>query len=168
MVMVNTVVIVQGDLQLDGRASALALAAFGLGSALGAVAVPALLARLGERRTVLAGCAILVGGLFAGTAVRSYPGLLCLWLALGAAGAAALTPAPFLLRRLTRPEHHPAVYAALFALANFALLLAYPLAGWLGATLPPAAAFAGFGTLGAAFTAVTAWTWPRDVTAPAG
>lgn len=169
MVMVNTVVIVQGDFDLDGRASAVALAAFGLGSVLGAVAVPTLLARLGERRTILLGCALTVVALFTGVAVQSYPGLLALWLVVGAGGAVALTPAPFVLRRLTPPEHHPVVYAALFALANATLMAAYPLAGWLGSEdFPPRAAFAVLGALAATFTALTARVWPREATAPAG
>ena len=110
----------------------------------------------------------MIASLFAGLALRSFPGLLALWLAIGAGGAVALTPAPFVLRRLTPPEHHPVVYAALFALANAALLVAYPLAGWLGSEeFAPGAGFAVLGALAAAFTLVTAMTWPRGATAPA-
>lgn len=169
MVLVNTVVIVQGDFDRDGRASVVALAVFGIGSVIGAVAVPGLLARLGEKATILGGCALQAAALFAGVALQGYSGLLALWFAIGLGGAVALTPAPFLLRRLSRPEHHPVVYAALFALANAALLVAYPLAGWLGSeAFTPGAAFSALGALAAGFTAVTALTWPRDATAPAG
>lgn len=169
MVMVNTVVIVQGDFDLDGRASAVALAAFGLGAVIGAVAVPGLLPRLGEKATILSGCALQTAALLAGIAVASYASLLGLWFAIGLGGAVALTPAPFVLRRLTPPEHHPVVYAALFALANATLLVAYPLAGWLGAEeVSSAAAFAVLGALAAGFTALTALAWPRDAIARAG
>lgn len=169
MVMVNTVVIVQGDFDLDGRASALALAAFGLGAVIGAIAVPGLLPRLGEKATILGGCALQAAGLLAGVALAGYASLLGLWFAIGLGGAVALTPAPFVLRRLTPPEHHPVVYAALFALANATLLVAYPLAGWLGAEeVSSAAAFAVLGALAAGCTVLTALAWPRDATAPAG
>lgn len=161
MVIVSTVPIVQGDLDLDGRASAVALAAFGLGSVLGALAVPALLSQIGERTTVLAGCALLVAGLFAGIWVYGYWPLVALWTVIGIGGATAATPAPFLLRRLTPPEHHPVVYAALFALANLTLIVAYQLAGWLGTEFSPAVAFGALGAVAAAGGVATAQAWPR-------
>ncbi len=168
MVMVNTVVFVQGDFDLGGRATAVAFAVFGLGSVAGALAVPALLARAGEKPTILAGCGLVVAGLLGGLGLGEYAGLLALWAAIGVGSALALTPAPVLLRRLTPARHHAAVYAALFALGNAALLAAYPVAGWLGAEFAPRLAFALAGALAAAASVATALAWPRAATARAG
>jgi predicted MFS family arabinose efflux permease len=166
MVMVNTVVLVQADFGLDARATAVALAAFGAGSVIGAVVVPPLVARLAERWTALAGCALIVAGLFAGLAVDSYERLVLAWLAIGTAVALALTPAPLLLRRVVAAEQRPVLYAALFSLGNAALLVAYPIAGWLGATLGMATAFAVLAGIAAAAGVTTAALWPTEVARP--
>jgi MFS family permease len=167
MVMVNTTVVVQGALELGASAVALAFAAFGLGSVAGALAVPGLIARRGERATMLAGAALTAAALAAGLAVDGYAGLLAVWGAVGLGAAVALTPAPFLVRRLTPPADRVAAYAALFALANATLLVAYPLAGWLGDALAPPAALAVAGALAAAAGLAAAATLPGDATAPA-
>ncbi len=164
----------------------MALAAFGFGSVIGAVAVPGLLARLGERTTILMGCAVMVAALFMGMALRSYPGLLGIWAAIGFGGAVALTPAPFALRRHVPAEHHGVAYAALFALANATLLVAYPVAGWLGAEVAPRLrdarrtgcggeprhrrrlAQAGHCARGCSTTSVTSWTALTVVSKPLG
>lgn len=134
MVTVNTVVLVQGDLGLDARAATAAFAIFGLGSVAGALAVPGLLARYSERRIMTAGCALVAAALLAGAAAASaWTGLLVVWALVGLGAALAVTPAPMMLRRLTPPRRHASAYAAMFALANAALLVAYPIAGWVGA-----------------------------------
>ncbi|TIX84484.1 MAG: MFS transporter, partial [Mesorhizobium sp.] len=89
MVIVNTVVIVQGEFGLTQRATALALAAFGGGSMLAALALPKLLELAPDRSAMLAGVLLLVCGLLFGVAVPSYQGLLQLWFALGLGYSAA-------------------------------------------------------------------------------
>jgi MFS family permease len=162
MVMVNTVVLVQAELGLDARATAIALATFGAGSVVGALAVPRLVGRLHERGTALAGCALVVAALLAGIAVDGYRGLLVVWLLLGIATALSLTPAPLLLRRIVPAVHHPVLYAALFSLANAAMLVAYPIAGWLGALLGIGPTFAVLAALAAAASLGTAAAWPVE------
>ncbi|TIU03891.1 MAG: MFS transporter, partial [Mesorhizobium sp.] len=104
MVIVNTVVIVQGEFGLTQRATALALAAFGGGSMLAALALPKLLELVPDRSAMLAGVLLLVCGLLFGVAVPSYQGLLPLWFALGLGYSAAQTPSGRLLRRSSQPE----------------------------------------------------------------
>jgi MFS family permease len=162
MVMINTVVLVQGNLGLDARASAIAFATYGLGSVAGALAVPALLPRAGERTTALGGCALVAGALFAGAWLASWGGLLAIWAALGLGTALALTPAPIILRRETPARRHTSAYAALFALANAALLLAYPVAGWVGAEdLSHRLGFLALAALAAAATLAAAALLPK-------
>lgn len=161
MVLVNTVVIVQSGFGLGARATALALAAFGAGSVAGAFAVPALVARLSERRTALAGCALIVASLLAGLALYGYVLLLILWFVAGAAVALALTPAPLHLNRVATPAQQPLLYAALFSLTNTTLLVAFPIAGWIGAELSMTAGFVTLAGLAAVATAATVALWPE-------
>ena len=133
MVIVNTVVLVQAQLGLSQRATAVALAAFGAGSMIAALALPRLLDEIPDRKAMLAGAAVLVAGLAAGTFVGSYGWLLPLWLVLGFGYSLTQTPSGRLLRRSSQPEDRPALFAAQFALSHACWLLTYPLAGWLGA-----------------------------------
>ncbi len=161
MVTVNTVVLVRADLGLPGREAAVALAVFGLGSVLGALAVPRLLDARSHRAVMLGGSALAAGGLALGALVPGYAGLLGLWALIGFGGGVAATPAGMLLRRSSARDDRPALYAAQFALANAALLLGYLLAGWLGAWIGMPAAFLAMGALAALAVAAAAMAWPR-------
>jgi MFS family permease len=136
MVMVNTVVLVQGFLHLDRDALALAFFVFGLGSILGALMMPFLLARIAERRLVRVGTVLLVAGLALGALLQSgLWALLMLWAVLGLGVAWVLTPVTYLIRRLAAPADLQTLIAGQMSIANGCLLVAYPLAGWLGAGL---------------------------------
>jgi MFS family permease len=69
MVIVNTVVIVQGRFGLDESRTALLLAINGAGSMLAALTLPRLLDRLPERRVMLTGTALLAPCLLAGIGI---------------------------------------------------------------------------------------------------
>ncbi|TIQ65072.1 MAG: MFS transporter, partial [Mesorhizobium sp.] len=76
MVIVNTVVIVQGELGLPQRATALALAAFGGGSMVAALALPRILEAVSDRAAMLAGVVLMIVGLAVGAAIADYAALL--------------------------------------------------------------------------------------------
>lgn len=135
MVIVNTVVLVQAVLGLDQSATALALAAFGGGSMVAALALPRLLDTVPDRAAMLAGAGILVAGLLVGSALRSYAFVLPLWFLLGLGYSLVQTPSGRLLRRSSRPEDRPSLFAAQFALSHACWLITYPLAGWFGASM---------------------------------
>jgi MFS family permease len=135
MVLVNTVVIVQGFLDMDRDALALAFFAFGLGSIIGAMLMPLLLGRIAERRLVLIGTVLLTVGLGLGAMQTKLIGLLILWAVLGLGVAWVLTPVTYLIRRLAAPADLQTLFAAQMSISNGCLLVAYPLAGWLGASL---------------------------------
>jgi MFS family permease len=136
MVMVNTVVLVQGEFGLERRASAIAFAAFGLGAIVGAVTLIPSLRILSDRAVMIAGAALSCLGLFGGAWLATgYAGLLLVWLVLGLGTSVALTPATLLIRRIARPRDSQLLFAAQLALANGFLLIGYSAAGWLGATL---------------------------------
>ena len=162
MVIVNTVVLVQGRLGLAQNATALALAAFGAGSMLVALGLPRLLERLPERSAMLGGALLLAAGLLAGPlASDRYATLLALWFCLGLGYSLVQTPSGRLLRRSSHAEDRPALFAAQFALSHACWLLTYPLAGWLGARAGLGASFLTLAALGGAAALLGSRLWPR-------
>lgn len=166
MVLVNTVGWVQGDLHgnlgLGDRSAAFAFAAYGLGSIAGAVAAPWCVGKFGERATIFAGGAMMVTALGAGLGLGGYAGLLALWTAIGTGTALALTPTPLLLIRVAPERRYAPLHAALFALGNAALLIAYPAAAALGRAFPPDVALFLAAIAAAAATAIAFRLWPDD------
>ena len=168
MVIVNTVVIVRDLLGLSQRDVALTLAAYGGGSMLAAFILPRLLARTGDRPVMLGAAAGLGAGLAAMALVTngaSGPGLWSFvlggWFVLGIAYSMSVTPTGRLLRRSANPEDRPTLFAAQFALSHACWLLAYPLAGWLGAEEGIATAFGGMAAMAFIGTVLAVWLWPR-------
>jgi len=160
MVFVNTVVIVQGGLGLAQSAVALALASFGAGSMLAALALPSLLGKLSDRNVMLGGGGLLVVGMFAAIPMTGQGPLLVLWFLLGLGYATAQTPSGRLLRRSSNPQDRPALFAAQFALSHAAWLLFYPLAGWLGSRHGIAMAFGVLGCAAGLAIGLALMAWP--------
>lgn len=171
MVIVNTVVIVRGLLGGSEADVAVVLAAYGAGSMAVAFVLPRLLERVSDRAVMLAGAWLLATGTLVMAAILGSGGLpghltaalsllLPVWFVLGAANSAVLTPSGRLLRRSAHAEDRPAVFAAQFALSHACWLVAYPLAGWIGATAGVGAAFTALGILAVAATALAARLWP--------
>ena len=170
MVTVNTVVIIREELALSQAAYAITLGAYGLGSMLIALSVSSILRKLSDRTALLAASAFLTGLLAALAALTllvgiQWPIILGGWLCLGAAYSLCVTPAGRLLRRSSHADNRTTIFAAQFALSHACWLIAYPLAGWLGASLGQSAAFAGLCALSLAGLIIAARVWPRrDVT----
>lgn len=160
MVIVNTVVLVQGQYGLTQNATAWALAAFGGGSMIAALALPGLLERVPDRRAMLAGATVLAVGLLVGMAVTGYGWLLPLWLVLGLGYSLAQTPSGRLLRRSAHQEDRPALFAAQFALSHACWLVTYPLAGWLSANADSSTTFLVMGCVAAVAVGMAAFIWP--------
>ena len=150
MVVVNTVVLVQGALGRTQADVALLLGAYGCGSMIVALSLPRLLDSLPERRVMLASATVLplalvamsvtiawTPGVTSGTA--QWIALLALWAITGAATSGVLTPSARLLRRATTEANRPGVFAAQFSLSHACFLITYPLAGIGGASggFPP-------------------------------
>lgn len=167
MVIVNTVVIVQGLLGRSQNDVAIALGLFGGGSMIAALTLPRVLDRLSDR-AVMIPCAALISGILLGVAAMSWGSgmgwtlLLGTWFVLGVAYSAVQTPTGRLLRRSAAPEDRPAVFAAQFALSHAAWLVTYPVAGWLGAKAGMPAALAVLGGLTALAVAAAALLWPAS------
>ncbi|SBV31842.1 putative nickel resistance protein [uncultured Sphingopyxis sp.] len=169
MVIVNTPVLVRGALGLGQSEVAITLAAFGGGSMLAALLLPRILDRIADRTVMLAAAAamtifltLLTAAWTVSEASRLWPVVLLGWLVLGASYAASITPGGRLLRRSSGTEDRPALFAAQFALSHVCWLIAYPLAGQVGARVGMGAALGASAVLALAGTLVAWRIWPRE------
>src|SRR5690606_34845252 len=102
---------------------------------------PALVARFGVMPTMLSGATVVTAGLagalvvtlFAVAGAGEWWLLLIVWLALGVGTALVSPPAARLLLAASDEHNRNFVYAAQFSLSHACFLIAYPIAGWLGA-----------------------------------
>ncbi|MEM9491457.1 MAG: MFS transporter, partial [Myxococcota bacterium] len=159
-VIVNTVIVVQGQLGLDARHTAFAFASFGGGSMIAALALPRLLGRFSDRTVMLWAGFALVAGLAACSRVVSFEWLLPAWLGMGLAYGAVQTPAGRLVVRSALSSDRRAVFAAQFSLSHACWLVAYPLAGRYGAAFGVQDAFIVLAAVAAVAAVVGAWLWP--------
>lgn len=162
MIIVNTVTLVRGAFGGSETAVAVAFGAAGAGSMLVALALPRLLDALPDRPVMLAGGALLAGGLVLGHAATSLAALLPVWFTLGIGASLIQTPAGRLLRGSAASADRPALFSAQFALSHACWLLAYPLAGWLGSAVGPSTAFTVLALIAAAGTTAALALWPAD------
>lgn len=161
MVLVNSVVLVQGELGLSASAVAITMAAFGAGSMVAALALPAVLKHTTDRRAMLSGAALMGAALIAFAAwitvdALSWRAVLAIWFLVGLGYSAVLMPSGRLLRRSSHPEDRPAIFAAQFALSHACWLVTYPLAGALWTWAGPQVTLLILGAL-----ALTAWMVAR-------
>jgi hypothetical protein len=163
IVLVATVGHVQGTLGRGSADVAIALGASGCGSLLAALALPALLARYGDRLVVVRAAQLLSVALFVAVPALSWgwPVLLGLWAAIGAGGSLVLTPGARLLRRSADTPDRPALFAADFALSHACWLLCYPLTGLVSTVAGLPAALVVLGVITAGATAAAVKLWPR-------
>jgi MFS family permease len=162
MVIVNTVVFVRSVLGGDETDVAIFFAAAGLGSMAIALTLPRLLDRIATRPVMICGGAVLCAGLIAGLWAETYAGALAVWVCLGAGSSLVMTPSGLLLRRSSHAEDRPALFAAQFALSHGCWLIAYPVAGWVGARFGMNAAFIVLAVGAAAGCAAALLLWPRN------
>ncbi len=169
MVFVNTVVIVRSVLHGGEREVAWALAAFGAGSMAMALLLPKFLDRLPDRRVMLTSALVMASSLVAASVLWhashgqiGWSVLLPLWSVLGMAYAGLVTPGGRLLRRSAQSDDLPFLFAAQFSLSHVCWLLAYPLAGWVGARFGLGVAWLSLSAV-AVVGLLIAWrTWPRQ------
>jgi MFS family permease len=162
MVIVNTVVYVRDKLGGTASDTALVFAAAGAGSMVIALLLPRLLEKLPDRAFMISGGLVLTVGLLLGLTGPDLLTMLPVWFILGAGSSLIQTPAGRLLRRSAHEGDRPAIYAAQFALSHVCWLIAYPLAGWVGATLGLPMAFLVLAIMALTATACALVLWPAE------
>ncbi|SLK13853.1 MFS transporter [Arthrobacter sp. P2b] len=175
MVLVNTVVYVRDVLGRADADLALALASFGVGSMLVALFAPRVLERFGDRSVMLTGAAAIPAALAGCVAVVAFAApeagwwwLLGLWFVLGAGNSTILTPSSRLLRDASTEETRPYVFTAQFSLSHACYIIAYPLAGWVGAAAGLGWAAVALTILAILGSAGAFLSWPRHSSTEAG
>lgn len=169
MVIVNTPVLVRGALGLGQSEVAITLAAFGGGSMIAALLLPRLLDRIPDR-TIMIAAALSMTAVLGALAMswshsgqpRHWPIILVGWFALGLSYAASITPGGRLLRRSSGADDRPSLFAAQFALSHVCWLVAYPLAGQVGARAGMGAALGASAALALIGTLIAVCIWPRE------
>ncbi|KAE9632832.1 MFS transporter [Parasedimentitalea maritima] len=167
MVIVNTVVVIRGELGLSENMVALVLASFGAGSMLAAMVLPRLLLRTSDRPIMSAGAILAISALSFLAVKTQLTGLSLTavsitWLAIGIGYSAILTPSGRLLRRSAQPADRPAIFAAQFTLSHGCWLVTYPMSGWLMSKYGIVISLWGLAVLGLAGL-VFAWQqWPAQ------
>ncbi|MHA7222882.1 MFS transporter [Arthrobacter sp. RHLT1-20] len=174
LVLVNTVVYARELFGGSNADVAIALACFGAGSMVIALAVPRILDSAPDRGFMKAGAVLLSLGL-AGTYVLlavsgPWPVLLGLWVVLGAGTSMINTPAARLLRRAATDSTRSYIFTAQFSLSHACFIITYPVAGWIGAAAGQPAAAAILAAVATISTVAALRLWPatsRTGSAPA-
>ena len=169
MVIVNTVVLVRGQLGHPDNDVAVALACFGGGSMVAALLLPRVLDRMPDRTVMISAAGLLAVLLLAlATILRAgdrdqiWPATLALWVLMGVGYSAVQTPTGRLLRRSARAADRPAVFAAQFALSHACWLMTYPIAGWLGGSAGLSATAIALATITSAGVVTALAMWPAS------
>lgn len=170
MVFVNTVVIVRNLLGGSEHDVAIALACFGGGSMIAALAISRILDRFSDRSVMLTAamalCAIQLLLIALTQTVGTPPWQLLLvgWTLVGASYAAVLIPSGRLVRRSGESEARPSLFAAQFSLSHVCWLVTYPLAGWVLARFGLPTSFLVLGGIACVATAAAMIVWRHEDT----
>ena len=160
MVIVNTVVYVREYLGGSETDTALAFAAAGGGSMIAALLLPKILDRIPDRPVMLAGGVLMGFGLLAIYSRPVFAWILPIWCLIGMGWSLVQTPAGRVVNRSSSAADRPAYFSAQFALSHGCWLLAYPIAGQLGARFGIETAALIFGGAVLLFTIIAARAWP--------
>lgn len=167
-VLVNTVVMVRSGYGGDEKAVAYALAAYGAGSMIAALAMPRLLEKFADQK-VMKSAALMLSALTLGFGLYllifdlpEWKVFLLVWAFSGLLYASILTPSGRLLRNSAHAQDRPPVFAAQFALSHICWLITYPIAGWAGNVLGLPAAMTILGLLAFVGVAISRKAWPAD------
>ncbi len=160
MVIVNTVVYVREYLGGSEADTALAFAAAGGGSMIAALLLPKILDRIPDRPVMLAGGVLMGFGLLAIYSRPVFAWILPIWCLIGMGWSLVQTPAGRVVNRSSSAADRPAYFSAQFALSHGCWLLAYPIAGQLGARIGIETAALILGGAVLLFTIIAARAWP--------
>lgn len=168
MIFVNTVVIVRDLIGGSERDVAIALAFFGGGSMIAALAISRVLDRFNDRTVMLAAgaflCAVQLFFIFLTQTIGTPPWLVLLlgWALIGASYSSVLIPSGRLVRRSAESAARPSLFAAQFSLSHVCWLLTYPLAGWALARYGLPLSFALLGAIAIAGVATATLIWRSE------
>ena len=162
MVIVNTVVYVRDTLGGTEADTAVAFAAAGGGSMVAALSLPAILGRVSDRPVMISGALLMAAGLLLFVSQPDLLSLLPMWFMVGVGWSLIQTPAGRIIIRSSIAADRSAFFSAQFSLSHACWLLAYPIAGQLGATMGLETTSLILGLSILAFTAIAVLLWPKE------
>ena len=135
MILVNTISHIKNGLLLDDKYYGWAMATFGIGAAIAAF----LLGSLDKSKT--RSVSLISGALLLGLSICfanyvSYPVLIIFWLLAGLGQSLAEMPSETLIAEYIDSQDQGKVYGSHFAFSHLWWAIAYPIAGFLGASFP--------------------------------
>lgn len=160
MVIVNTVIYVKEVLGGSDELVAAAFAAAGLGSMLAALTVPRLVDTVSDKLVMVGGAFVMGVGVLAIAAGPAATASLVVWFLIGLGWSLVQTPAGRVVNRSARGSDRAAYFSAQFALSHACWLIAYPLAGQLGARFGLDATALWLGGAILVFAGLAAVVWP--------
>jgi MFS transporter, NRE family, putaive nickel resistance protein len=135
MILVNTISHIKNGLLLDDKYYGWAMAIFGIGAAIAAFLLGSL-DKSKTRRVSLISGALLLGLSICFANYVSYPILIILWLMAGLGQSLAEMPSETLIAENIDSQDQGKVYGSHFAFSHLWWAIAYPIAGFLGASFP--------------------------------
>ena len=161
MVIINTVVYVQGDFGLGASEVAWALGAFGAGSMAVALFLPRIFRRISDRTVMTLGGVVLATSMvLTWLFVGSLATLIGCWVVAGVGTSMVLTSSGRLIQRSGTSAERPSLFAAQFSLSHLCWLFTYPIAGFAGAAFGLPAAAAILGAVATVGTIAAMFLWP--------
>ena len=161
MIIVNTVVYVKESLGGSDSEVASAFAAAGFGSMLAALSMTRILDHVSDRVVMLTGAVAMGVGVLAISASPGLGSMLPIWMLIGLGWSLVQTPAGRIVNRSSSAGDRSAYFSAQFALSHAAWLIAYPIAGQLGAAFGIEQTAIYMGTAILLFAGLAAMVWPR-------
>jgi MFS family permease len=165
MVIVNTVVYVKGVWNGSDTQVAAAFAAAGFGSMFAALAVPRLVEHVTDKAIMVAGSFVMGVSVLAIWGAPGLQAMLPVWFFIGLGWSLVQTPAGRVVNRSARASDRTAYFSAQFALSHACWLVAYPVAGQLGAAYGIGATAAIMGGAILVFSALAVIFWPEQTAA---
>ncbi|WP_103381240.1 MFS transporter [Pseudonocardia dioxanivorans] len=163
---VSTVNVVRDLLGAAEARVPLLLAVSGAGTVAAAFCAPLLLRWGTERRVLLLGAlttTVAVAGAVTMSRFPSWPAAVGVWALIGFGGGLVMLPIGRVVRSSACEEDRPAVFAAQFSLSHACWLVAYPLAGWVGAVAGFTVAWTVLSALVVVAAVVAVRLWPTGL-----
>ena len=135
LILVNTIVLVKGGLELTDKDYGIVMAAFGIGATVAAFVSGAIDKSKSRRVSLIVG-ALVLGIAISAANYLNFSMLFVVWIVAGFGQSLAEIPSETLIGETVPVEEQGKVYGSHFAFSHLWWAFAYPLAGFLGTTFP--------------------------------
>ncbi|APS49444.1 hypothetical protein DA717_13710 [Piscirickettsiaceae bacterium NZ-RLO2] len=132
MVIINTVVYIQGTYHLSESITALTMAVFGIASLITTISIPALSQYASSNKLMKCGALFCIGGFAIGILTPNLTGIFIIWFILGIGASLIETLIGLTITENITQEKQNNYFTAYFSLSHACWLSAYFITGWIG------------------------------------